>query len=57
MIGANPGNPLLLGNYARFLKEVTYYFQLSFVFRGLAVVPWLRPAAEDLLSRPLLVDR
>lgn len=29
MIEANPGNPLLLGNYARFLKEVCVSFQFS----------------------------
>lgn len=30
MIQANPGNSLLLGNYARFLKEVLVYYIINF---------------------------
>lgn len=32
MIEANPGNPLFLANYAKFLKEVTYNFYLFILF-------------------------
>lgn len=31
MIKANPGDPLLLGNYAKFLKEVNYYMIIWFI--------------------------
>ena len=31
MIKANSGDPLLLGNYAKFLKEVIYYMIIWFI--------------------------
>ncbi|XWS19092.1 hypothetical protein CRYUN_Cryun32bG0101600 [Craigia yunnanensis] len=38
MIEANPGNPLLLGNYAKFLKEITADFARAEEYCGRAIL-------------------